>query len=75
MSFIIFALLLTFIGYIYLYFPPLRLWAMLLMGLVYFLGGIYRHWQEKTLHRSVVLEYLVLALLGMSLLYFLNLRA
>ena len=59
----------------YLYLPVYRLWLAVIMGLSYFFWGIWRHFEDKTLHWSIVLEYFSLALLGVSLLIFMGLRA
>ena len=45
------------------------------MGLSYFAWGVWVHILDKTLHWSIVLEYFSLALLGVSLLIFMGLRA
>lgn len=66
-------LVLGVLGSAYLYFPPQRLLLAAIMGLSYFIWGIWAH--KKALHWQIVLEYFVLALLGMSLLIFLSLRA
>jgi hypothetical protein len=44
------------------------------LGAVYFFSGILLHLKEKSLHLAVVLEYLVLSLLGATILIFISLR-
>ena len=69
------SLLLGSWGLAYLYFPDHRLWLAAAMGLSYFAWGVWVHILDKTLHWSIVLEYFSLALLGVSLLIFMGLRA
>lgn len=73
MNYAVLTLILTGLGSGYLFLPAYRLWLAAAMALSYFLWGIISH--KGHLHASIVLEYLVLALLGMSLLIFLSLRA
>lgn len=73
MSYFVLVLMLGVLGAAYLYLPVYRIWLSLVFGLIYFIWGLFSH--KKDLHFSVVLEYFVLALLGMSLLIFLSLRA
>lgn len=75
MSYLVLALLLGSWGLAYLYFPVNRLWLSLAMGLSYFVWGVWVHLLDKTLRWSIVLEYFSLALLGVSLLIFMGLRA
>ncbi|MFH1561327.1 MAG: hypothetical protein ABID04_01975 [Patescibacteria group bacterium] len=46
----------------------------LLTGVSYFLWGIFHHWQEGDLCAKIVLEYLFLAVLGVSAIVFVVLR-
>lgn len=48
--------------------PMLRKLTIILMALFYFFWGMVYHYQEKTLHPKIVLEYLLIALLGAVLL-------
>ena len=73
MSYLALTLILGTLGGAYLYFPAYRLWLSLALGLSYFLWGIISH--KSHLHASIVLEYFVLSLLGMSLLMCVSLRA
>lgn len=73
MSYIILFLLLGILGAGYLSLPADRLVLAMAMGLSYFVWGVVTH--RKHLYRQIVLEYFFLALLGMSLLIFLGLRA
>jgi hypothetical protein len=73
MSYVIMAGLLLLLGWGYLTLPFYRLPLAVMIGLGYFLWGIITHKQDR--HWAVVLEYFILALLGMSLLIFLSLRA
>lgn len=73
MNYAILVLVLAGLGSGYLFLPAYRLWLSVAMALSYFLWGIISH--KGHLHASIVLEYFTLALLGMSLLIFLSLRA
>lgn len=73
MSGLILLLILAALGGGYLYFPAYRLGLAIALGASYFLWGVVSH--RKTLYLNIVLEYFVLAILGMSLLIFLSLRA
>ncbi len=75
MNYLVLIVLLGSLGFAYLYFPAQRLWLASAMGLSYFIWGLLIHLKDKTLHRSIVLEYFSLALLGVSLLIFMGLRA
>ena len=75
MNYAILILLLGGLGLAYLYFPAYRLWLAVAMGVSYFVWGLLLHLKDKTLYWSIVLEYFCLALLGVSLLIFMGLRA
>ncbi|MBU2052122.1 MAG: hypothetical protein U1C50_01425 [Patescibacteria group bacterium] len=75
MSYAVLILILGGLGLAYLKLPSDRLWLAIAMGVSYFLWGIWLHYQSKSLHWSIVLEYFSLALLGVSLLIFMGLRA
>lgn len=69
------AIPLIFLGFAYLFFPPYRLISAVAIGLTYFLWGIIIHLKDKTLHLTVILEYLGISLLGTIILIFISLRA
>lgn len=73
MIYLVLTLILGALGGAYLYWPANRLWLSLAMGLAYFIWGILIH--KRELHWQIVLEYFSLALLGISLLIFMGLRA
>ncbi len=73
MSYLILVLVLGGLGGAYLYWPAYRLGLSLALGLSYFLWGVLVH--KNQLHWQIVLEYFSLALLGVSLLIFMGLRA
>ena len=75
MNYLSLILVLGFLAVAYLSLPGYRLWLAAAMGLTYFIWGLWLHLKDKTLHWSIVLEYLSLALLGVSLLIFMGLRA
>lgn len=73
MIYLVLTLILGTLGGAYLYWPDYRLWLSLAMGLSYFIWGMLIH--KRELHWQIVLEYFSLALLGISLLIFMGLRA
>lgn len=75
MIYFLLLVILAIFGTAYLYLPAYRVVLAVVMALGYFLWGVYHHFKDKTLYWPVVLEYLVLAIIGMSLLIFLSLRA
>lgn len=74
MSFIFLSFLLLILGAAYLYLPGQRIGLAITMGLIYFFWGLILHHKDKSLHWPIVLEYLSLAMLGVTLLIFLSLR-
>lgn len=48
--------------------PKLRTSTIILTALFYFSWGMVYHYQDKSLHPKVVLEYLLMAILGSVLL-------
>ena len=75
MNYLSLILVLGFLAAAYLSLPIYRLWLAVAMGVTYFVWGLLLHLKDKTLHWSIVLEYFCLALLGVSLLIFMGLRA
>ena len=73
MTYLFLTLILGLLAGVYLYYPVYRLWLSVAMGLSYFFWGVRLH--KRELHWQIVLEYFSLALLGMSLLIFMGLRA
>ncbi|MCX6816788.1 MAG: hypothetical protein NTZ93_02905 [Candidatus Beckwithbacteria bacterium] len=66
---------LIILGLIYLKVPQYRLPVSVVMGISYFLWGMFIHKRDKTLFLPVVLEYLAISLLGAIVLIFISLRA
>lgn len=62
-------LLLGLIGFFsFLGQPALRKLVVIITSLFYFSWGMVYHYQEKTLHPKIVIEYLLIAVLGAMLL-------
>ena len=74
-SYIALGVVLVSLSLAFLNLPALRLPIAILIGLSYFFWGIITHWHDKTLHVSLVLEYLSISLLATILLIFITLRA
>ncbi|MFC1627066.1 hypothetical protein ACFL18_00730 [Patescibacteria group bacterium] len=74
-AYLILIIILASLGLVYLNLAVFRLPIAILIGLAYFIWGVYAHWRDKTLHLLVVLEYLGLSLLAVTILIFISLRA
>jgi len=68
-------LTLSVLALLFLNFSVYRLPIAILIGFSYFIWGLYVHFKDKTLHLSIVLEYLAISLLATILLIFISLRA
>jgi hypothetical protein len=66
---------LIILAILFLQFSAWRIIISMAIGTVYFFSGCLLHLRQKTLHFSIVLEYFVISLLGISILIFLSLRA
>jgi len=75
MQYLILTVWLVILGLVYLQLPAYRLLTAVLIGISYFLWGICVHRKDKTLLLPVVLEYLAIALLGITILIFISLRS
>jgi len=73
--YILTAVLLVILAFFYLQYSQWQIVLSILIGAVYFFSGTLSHLKEKTLHFSIMLEYFVISLLGISILIFLSLRA
>ena len=71
----IITLILLSLSWLYFSYPVYRLVASILIGTVYFFSAIILHIKDNTLHLSIVLEYFVISLLGITILIFISLRA
>jgi len=74
-SYLLISLLLGVLGFIFFKLPFLRIITSIIMGTTYFLWGVVTHYKDKTLHLSIVLEYLSISLISTIILIFLSLRA
>lgn len=54
--------------------PEVQKIIVIFTGIGYFLWGIFHHWQEGDLSLKIVVEYFLLALLGVLATFFLILR-
>lgn len=68
-------LVLAILGLVFFKLPYFRIPTSIVMGITYFLWGILTHKKDKTLHLSIVLEYLAISLISTIILIFLSLRA
>lgn len=69
------AVILAVLSLVFLNFSASRLTISIIIGLSYFLWGLLTHFKDKTLHLSVILEYLAISLLATTILIFISLRA
>lgn len=69
------AVILAALSLVFLNFPVSRFTISIIIGLSYFLWGLLTHFKDKTLHLSVILEYLAISLLATTILIFISLRA
>lgn len=74
MAYLNLSLWLLILGVLFLKIPSYRIIISLIMGISYFLWGIFMHRQNKTLYLSVICEYLVISLLAITVLIFISLR-
>lgn len=69
---------LTVFGYLFLHYtvnPTLSRAMAVMSGIYYFAWGVFHHILTKDLHVKIVLEYFVIALLGVLLLLSLSVRS
>ena len=67
--------ILVALAFMFLHYSAWQIIISIAIGAIYFFSGCLLHLKQKTLHLSIVLEYFVISLLGISLLIFLSLRA
>jgi len=75
MQYLILTVWLVILGLVYLQLPAYRLLTAVFIGISYFLWGVFVHRKDRTLLLPVVLEYLAIALLGITILIFISLRS
>jgi len=73
--YVLLAATLAALSLIFIKLPLFRTASAITIGLSYFLWGLITHWKDKTLHLTVVLEYLAISLLAIVMLIFISLRA
>lgn len=74
MAYLNLSLWLLILGVLFLKIPNYRIILSLIMGVSYFLWGVFIHHRNKTLYLSVICEYLAISLLAITVLIFISLR-